>query len=108
MLSPTPVLPAEVPLQRNPGVCSADSPFRGLPLAQVPDQADLAWNALPAAQRYTPTALLKVSSPEQLQQEWLASKGPAALAAMRQHLRAIAARQHRPMASLIAGADGDD
>lgn len=108
LLTPTPVLPTEVPLQRNPGVCSADSPFRDLPVALVPGHARVAWNALPAAQRYAPTALLKVSGPDQMRQEWLASKGPSALAAMLQHLRAIAARQHRPMSSLIAGADGDN
>ncbi|MGC8806519.1 MAG: hypothetical protein ACP5QB_03085 [Thiomonas sp.] len=99
-LAPTPVLPAEVPLQRNPGVCAPNTPFRDLPVAQPPGTPTAA-----SGPRYTPTALLEVSGPEQMRQEWLASKGAQAYAAMQAHLQALAHAQQRPMPSLIAGDD---
>ncbi|MGC9236368.1 MAG: bifunctional YncE family protein/alkaline phosphatase family protein [Thiomonas sp.] len=99
-LAPTPVLPAEVPLQRNPGVCAPNTPFRDLPVAQPPGAPTPA-----SGPRYTPTALLEVSGPEQMRQEWLASKGAQAYAAMQAHLQALAHAQKRPMPSLIAGDD---
>lgn len=99
-LAPTPVLPAEVPLERNPGVCAADSSFRDLPVAHPPGTPTTASGPI-----YTPTALLKVSGPEQMRQEWLASKGAQAYAAMRTHVQALAHAQRRPVSSLIAGDD---
>lgn len=105
--APTPVLPVAVPMRRNPGVCPADSPYAHWPLAAVPGAGKVAWNALPAARRYGPTALLRVAGPEQMQQEWLATKGPAAYAQVMAYLRAQAALQHRPLQSLIAGDGGD-
>ena len=103
----SPVLPMDVPMQRNPGHCAAESPFKDWPLAQVPGADRVAWNDLPAARSYGPTALLKVAGPEQMKQEWLASKGPAAYAQVMAYLRAQATRQHRPLQSLIAGDAGD-
>ncbi|MBN2691437.1 MAG: bifunctional YncE family protein/alkaline phosphatase family protein [Burkholderiaceae bacterium] len=104
-VAPFPVLPAEVPLQRNPGVCPADGPFRDLPVFKAPGLDAQADTALKPANRYTPTALLKVSGPEQMRQEWLASKGPHAYAAMLAHVHALASAQQRPVSSLIAGDD---
>jgi hypothetical protein len=43
-----------------------------------------------------------------MRQEWLASKGPHAYAAMLAHVHALARAQQRPVSSLIAGRDGDD
>ncbi len=102
-----PVLPMRTAMQRNPGRCPADSPFAHWPVAAVPGAHRIAWNRLPAARRYTPTALLKIDGPEQMRQEWLASKGPAAYTAVMARLRAMAARQHRPLQSLVAGDAGD-
>jgi len=99
-LTPTPVLPAEVPLQRNAGVCAPGAPFRNLPVAQPPGTQTTA-----SGPRYTPTALLEVSGPEQMRQEWLASKGAQAYAAIQTHLQELAHAQRRPMSSLIAGDD---
>ncbi|WP_288126343.1 bifunctional YncE family protein/alkaline phosphatase family protein [Thiomonas sp.] len=104
----TQVLPMEFALQRNPGTCPADSPFAAMPVAQVPGDMRLAAQSPEAARRYTPTELLKISGPEQMRQVWLATKGPQAYAAMLAHVQALAARQHRPVSSLVAGKDADD
>ena len=105
--APVPVLPMQVAMRRNAGACPADSPFRHWPIEHVPGADHIAWNDLSGAHSYTPTALLKISGPEQMRQEWLASKGPAAYAALLTRLRAMAARQKRPLQSLIAGDAGD-
>ncbi|HVB83959.1 MAG TPA: hypothetical protein VND63_03680, partial [Rhodanobacteraceae bacterium] len=63
--------------------------------------------AVAGVARYTPVTLLKVPGPVQMREAWLASRGPAAYAAMLAHVRALATRQHRPPASLVAGDDGD-
>ena len=105
--APVPVLPMQVAMRRNAGTCPADSPFRHWPIEHVPGADHIAWNDLPGARSYTPTALLKISGPEQMRQEWLASKGPAAYAALLTRLRAMAAQQKRPLQSLIAGDAGD-
>jgi hypothetical protein len=42
-----------------------------------------------------------------MRQEWLASRGPAAYAAMLAHVHALAKAQQRPVSSLIAGQDDD-
>ena len=105
--APYPVLPSLVPMQRNPGVCPVDAPFRALPEVVVPGVGQVAQSAPPPAHRYTPTALLKVSGPEQMRQEWLASRGPAAYAAMLAHVQALSKAQRRPASSLIAGQDDD-
>ncbi|EQD40021.1 phosphoesterase, partial [mine drainage metagenome] len=105
--APAPVLPMQTAMLRNPGHCAADSPFRHWPVDPVPGADHIAWNALPPARSYTPTALLKISGPEQLRQEWLASKGPVAYAALLRRLNTMAAKQQRPLDSLIAGDGGD-
>ncbi len=102
-----PVLPPRVRMERNGGTCLPDSPFRQWPLARVPGRARIAWNGLPASSRYSPTALLKVSGAEQMRQEWLASKGPAAYAAEMNRIHAMAAHEQRPVQSLLAGDSGD-
>jgi len=106
-LAPAPVLPMRTAMTRNPGRCGADSPFKSWPLNHVPGGSHIAWNDLPAARSYTPTALLKIAGPEQMRQEWLASKGPTAYAALLARLKVMAAQQKRPLQSLIAGDGGD-
>ena len=106
-LSEVPVQ-AHAPLQRNPGVCEAGSAFSRLPVAAVPGASHVAWNRLPTKRRYRATTLMTIAGPEQMRQQWLAVKGPAAYAAQMRHLRRLAAREHRPLSSLIAGAHEDD
>ena len=105
--APAPVLPMQTAMLRNPGHCAADSPFRHWPVDHAPGADRIAWNALPPARSYKPTALLKISGPEQMRQEWLASKGPVAYAALLRRLNTMAAKQQRPLDSLIAGDGGD-
>ncbi|WP_449369985.1 bifunctional YncE family protein/alkaline phosphatase family protein [Thiomonas sp.] len=105
--APFPVLPLQASMQRNPGVCAADSSFKDWPIARPPGASPSAQKTVAATHSYTPTALLKVSGPEQMRQEWLASKGAAAYAEMLAHVQTLARAQHRPAASLIAGQDGD-
>ena len=57
---------------------------------------------LAASQRYTPTSLLKVPGPEQLRQEWIASKGRKSYAAFRRYLSAYAAAHGTTVASYEA------
>ncbi len=85
--APTPpVLPIQVPVAFNPGKCS-DKTLLRQEAGLTGHYLSPAWlNAhtnshgrhlapVSAAQNYTPTSLLKVSGPEQLKQEWIASKG---------------------------------
>ena len=85
--APTPaVLPIQVPVSFNPGKCSNRTLLRReagatghmltaewLKAHTDPHGRRLA--RVSAANAYTPTSLLKVSGPEQLKQEWIASKG---------------------------------
>ena len=85
--APTPaVLPIQVPVSFNPGKCSNRTLLRReagatghmltaewLKAHTDPHGRRLA--PVSAANAYTPTSLLKVSGPEQLKQEWIASKG---------------------------------
>ena len=85
--APTPaVLPIRVPVTFNPGKCSNRTLLRReagatghmltaewLKAHTDPHGRRLA--PVSAANAYTPTSLLKVSGPEQLKQEWIASKG---------------------------------
>jgi len=85
--APTPdVLPIRVPVSFNPGKCSnplllrreAGATGHILTPAWIKAHTDSHGRHLaPVSQKnaYTPTSLLKVSGPEQLKQEWIASKG---------------------------------
>ena len=106
--TPPPVLPARVGMQRNPGLCAAHSPFLDLPVAPDRGDSSMAAGALRPDAVYTPTALLRASGPEQMRQEWLASKGTRAYAAMLAHVHALAHAQARPLSSLVAGRGDDD
>jgi YVTN family beta-propeller protein len=101
-LTPYRVEPQQVPMQRNPGVCPGDSPFTRFPAAATARASE---SAVAYGSQYTPTSLLSVPGPEQMRQQWLATKGAAAYTSMLAHLRTLSAAQHRPLASLIAGDD---
>jgi len=58
--------------------------------------------ALDAADRYTPTSLLKVSGPEQLRQEWIASKGQQSYQNFEAYLRRYAVAHGTTVASFEA------
>ena len=77
-------------------------------MASVRGASSRAAGTLQPGAAYTPTALLKVSGPEQMRQEWLASKGTRAYAAMLEHVHALAHPQSRPVSSLVAGRGDDD
>lgn len=113
--APVPVAPLKVPVQVNPGHCTdtlllrreagetgAVYSKRWLKTHEAAGQAIL----LPAEDRYTPTTLLKVPGPEQMKQEWIASKGRRAYARVLHDLRALARRHKRPLATYEAGAGG--
>lgn len=53
----------------------------------------------PPTQRYSPTTLLKVSGPEQMRQEWIASKGAASYRRVMAYLAHRAAAQHAPLSA---------
>jgi hypothetical protein len=54
-------------------------------------------------QAYTPTTLLKVPGPEQMKQEWIASKGQAAYARVMAYVQRMARKHHAPIAAYQAG-----
>ena len=102
-----PVLP-RMPLRRNPGVCAKGSPFAHLPLAIAAGAGAAAMHTGVTDELYRPTILMAISGPQQMRQQWLAVRGAAAYAAQLRHIRQLAARERRPLASLIAGAGTHD
>jgi hypothetical protein len=51
---------------------------------------------------YGPTTLLKVPGPEQLKQEWIASKGLASYRRLQAYIRAMARRRHESVYQIVA------
>jgi len=109
---PMPVLPMQVAVQFNGGKCSRRLLLRReagatghiltpawLKAHTDPHGAEL---ALDAATRYTPTSLLKVSGPEQLRQEWIASKGKQSYRDFLAYLQRYAAAHGTTVASYVA------
>ena len=110
---PMPVLPMRVPVQINAGRCSnrellrreAGASGHALSAQWLQRHTDVhgaASVSLAANERYTPTALLKVPGPEQLRQEWIASKGRRSFIAFQRYLRAYAAARGTTVASYEA------
>ena len=108
-----PVLPMRVSVRFNAGHCSnrlllrREAGAAGHALsAQWLERHTAAHGAasMPLAtnQRYTPTSLLKVSGPEQLRQEWIASKGRRSYADFRRYLHAYAAAHGNTVAAYEA------
>lgn len=115
--SEVPVHPMQVPVAYNPGVCPDGKLLRRLAGAsgQTVTAAWLRTHLRPDAgepppkadDRYTPTSLLKVPGPEQMRQEWIATKGRASYDHTLRYLRALANRQHAPMSHFVASDDDD-
>ncbi|MBU2803802.1 hypothetical protein HF668_01200, partial [Acidithiobacillus ferridurans] len=55
------------------------------------------------ADTYTPTTLLKVPGPEQMKQEWIASKGVKSYARVMTYLKAYSAQKDAPVNAYQAG-----
>jgi len=69
-----------------------------------PHAADVALPSL--THQYTPTSLLKVAGPEQLRQEWVATKGMASYQALQRELRRYAAAHGTTIAAYEANEGG--
>jgi DNA-binding beta-propeller fold protein YncE len=109
---PMPVLPMQVAVQFNAGKCSRQLLLRreagatgNLPTAawlKAHTDPHGATVALAASASYTPTSLLRVPGPEQLRQEWIASKGQRSYRDFEAYLRQYAAAHGTTVASFEA------
>ena len=115
-LDPMPVSPMRVPVQFNRGRCSDQRLLRREAGAtgHVPTQAWLERHRAPhgettavaAGQRYSPTSILKVGGPEQMRQEWIATRGARRYRAFQRFIRAYAASRGDTTAAYEAN-DGE-
>ncbi|MBU2825530.1 quinoprotein amine dehydrogenase, beta chain-like protein, partial [Acidithiobacillus ferrooxidans] len=115
--APTQVLPMQVPVTFNAGKCDHYTLLRREAGAtghyltanetawykehQTPNGAGLP--APSKADTYTPTTLLKVPGPEQMKQEWIASKGRKSYARVMAYLKAYSAQKDAPVNAYQAG-----
>ncbi|MHB1869277.1 MAG: quinoprotein amine dehydrogenase, beta chain-like protein [Steroidobacteraceae bacterium] len=108
-----PVLPMQVPVQFNPGRCSdqlllrreAGATGHALTpgwLKRHTDPHGAHGPALTSREAFTPTSILKVAGPQQMRQEWIASKGQRSYRAFQQFLRAYAAAHGSPVSAYEA------
>lgn len=115
----TRLLPMQVPVAFNAGQCDDYTLMRreagasGHPLR--PDSKWYIWYKAHQAQHgaglpppgkeeaYAPTTLLKVPGPEQMKQEWIATKGVKAWHKEVAYLKAYAQKRHAPIAAYQAG-----
>ena len=111
--APTRVYPARVAVTFNAGVCIHYTLLRreagatGHILSPRWYKAHIDRHGAHAPrprQTYAPTTLLKVPGPVQMRQEWVASRGEAAYAAVRRYLARYARRHGAPLAAYEAGA----
>jgi len=114
--TPTPI-PLQIPVAFNAGKCSDYTLLRrevGLSGGYLKanwedwyhrhqDQFGKHLQPPKAGNEYTPTTLLKVPGPEQMKQEWIASKGVASYAQVMAYLGQIAKAHHAPIAAYQAG-----
>ena len=107
------VLPMQVPVQFNPGRCSdqlllrreagaAGHPLTPEWLKRHTDPHGAHGPALSSREAFTPTSILKVAGPEQMRQEWIASKGQRSYRAFQQFLREYAAAHGGPVSAYEA------
>ncbi len=108
-----PVLAMQVPVQFNAGKCSNRLLLRR-EAGAVGHALTAQWlelhtdphgdgsGSIALSQRYTPTSILKVPGPEQLRQEWIASKGAASYKAFQRYLLAYATAHGNTVASYEA------
>ena len=108
-----PVLPMRVPVQLNPAKCDnpallrreAQAVAHKLTPQWLRSHTDLdgAGTArITAGARYTPTSILKVPGPEQMRQEWIATKGARSYERFERYLHAYAAAHGNTVASYEA------
>ncbi len=113
---PMPVEPMQVPVQINAGKCSKRLLLRR-EAGAAGEQLTAAWRKahmdphgahvqVTDTNQYTPTSLLKVPGPEQLRQEWIASKGTASYQKLQASLRKYAAAHGTTLAAYEAN-DGN-
>lgn len=117
--APTPVLPMQVRLAFNAGACSHYTLMRreaGVNGHNLPPDWKAWYRARQARhsgsdpdpvpnprKSYSPTSLLKVSGPEQMKQEWVASKGLKSYERVMAYLRRYAARRKAPLSAYEGG-----
>lgn len=110
---PMPVLPMRVPVQFNAGKCSnhlllrreAGATGHALTpqwLKTHTDPHGASSAPIAAREQYTPTSILKVPGPEQMRQEWIASRGLRSYRKFQRYLRAYAAARGETPASYEA------
>ncbi|UTV81338.1 quinoprotein amine dehydrogenase, beta chain-like protein [Acidithiobacillus sp. YTS05] len=110
---PMPVQPMQVPVEFNAGKCSDRLLLRREAgatghvltenwLLRHTDPHGAGLTKPTAAQSYTPTSLLKVAGPEQLRQEWIASKGLGSYEDLQERLRRYAAAHGTTIAAYEA------
>ena len=112
-LASMPVLRMQVPVEFNHGKCSnrlllrreAGAVGHALTKRWLENHTDphgSGSSSVTLPQRYTPTSILKVPGPEQLRQEWIASKGVVSYDAFQRYLIAYAAAHGNTVASYEA------
>lgn len=113
----TTVLPMQVPVTFNAGTCNHYTLLRREAGAtgHYLIAHEMAWYkkhqtkngaGLPAPGKvdgYTPTTLLKVPGPEQMKQEWIASKGGKSYAQVMAYLKAYSSQKNAPVNAYQAG-----
>ncbi len=108
-----PIRPMQVPVQFNAGKCSNEALLRREAgatghalsanwLGHHLDPHGATGGRLSASERYTPTSILTVSGPEQMRQEWIASKGVRSYLSFQRYLRRYAAAHRSTIASFEA------
>ena len=108
-----PVLPMRVAVQFNAGKCShrlllrreAGATGHALTprwLRSHTDPHGAADASVASSERYTPTSILKVAGPEQMRQEWIASRGRRSYRKFQRYLHAYAAARGNTVASYEA------
>ena len=111
--SPTKVLPMQVKVSFNAGKCSNQRLLRREAgavgkiltsswLKKHTDPHGQHMAALQSKNSYSPTSLLKVPGPEQMKQEWIASKGAKSYARAMHYLKHYAKRRRLPVDSFLA------
>ncbi len=110
--APTRVHPAQIPLTFNAGTCTHYTLLRreagaaGHVLSPDWYKAHIdshGAKASPVRHAFAPTTLLKIPGPVQMRQEWIASRGQAAYAAMQRYLARYARQHGAPLAAYEAG-----
>jgi hypothetical protein len=115
----TPVLPMRIRMAFNAGACShytlmrqeAGAHGHRLPpnwkawyrSRQLPRTGSGNGSIPDPREAYSPTTLLKVPGPEQMKQEWVASKGVKSYAAVMAYLKHYAARRKAPVSAYEGG-----